>query len=72
MDINKVGDADAIRACLIELLRLYDWRLVIAGVERTAAPADLDVAERIRKDLLKYGREKKAAWELARKLLTPG
>lgn len=50
---------------LKELLRLYDWRMEVGGREKQGliAPADL------KKMLNQYGREKKEAWKLARKVL---
>lgn len=50
---------------LRELLRLYDWRLELGKLERDLSH-DRGAMKR---DLLRYGREKKAAWDLARKVL---
>lgn len=58
--------AETITTVLTELLRLYDWRLEIA---RREIDPTVEEGERIRKDLLRYGRDKKAAWEAARRVL---
>lgn len=53
---------------LRELLRLYDWRLALAEIER-----DVDHNRKeMKRCLQKYGREKKAAWEQARKVINGG
>jgi len=57
------GDNVALSAALRELLRLYDWRNVLADTAKDNPGIDQ------RKDLLTYGREKKAAWEVARNVL---
>lgn len=47
-----------------ELLRLYDWRAELGKLESQMAceAHSAEAAEQMRKDLLKYGREKKTAW----------
>lgn len=81
---NKANASDArierLSGALKELLRLYDWRKEIAQYEATVADHVLrdpigpctncqTTREKIRRDLLKYGREKAAAWIAARKEL---
>jgi hypothetical protein len=61
---GKALEADALRAALAELLRLYDWRFELARMER-----DGDCPGEMTKLLNQYGREKKAAWAVARALL---
>lgn len=57
--------AHSYREALKELLRLYDWRFELARMER-----DGDCPGQMTTLLNQYGREKKAAWAVARDLLT--
>lgn len=58
----------ALKAALTELLRLYDWRNELGRIER-----DFNHNKKQMKTWLnQYGREKKAAWEVAFKLLRGG
>lgn len=55
----------SIKEALVELLRLYDWRNELGRIER-----DLNHDKKQMKTWLnQYGREKKAAWEVARQLV---
>lgn len=56
------------REVLTELLRLYDWRNQLAKDVKEGRATE----QKQRRDLLRYGREKKAAWGAARlALATP-
>lgn len=58
-------EADRLRAALVELLRLYDWRNELGRIER-----DFNHDKKQMKTWLnQYGREKKAAWDEARRVL---
>lgn len=67
---------DTAEDVLRELLRLYDWRFVIAEKEKEmGALLFLEreaLREEIRKNLLTYGMEKKVAWARAREVLGEG
>lgn len=66
--MNKADEVvvprDEVRACLAELLRLYKWRFELAAMEK-----DPIFGGQVKGLLNKYGREKKAAWQLAEQLL---
>lgn len=51
---------------LTELLRLYDWRVALGAIEKYDPQYDKKL---MAADLLKYGREKRAAWIAARTYL---
>ncbi len=53
-----------LEACLVELLRLYDWRNELGRREKAG---DMEQLAK-RNALLVYGREKKAAWLRVRAL----
>jgi hypothetical protein len=57
---------------LRELLRLYDWRFVLAGRESDPRyGSDKGFRAETRRLLNQYGTEKKAAWKAARAALDP-
>jgi hypothetical protein len=59
-----------VRAVLAELLRLYDWRFALAEREKSPLNIGGTVFEAETRHLLRrYGAEKKAAWEAARRVL---
>lgn len=58
------GETD--RSVLTELLRLYDWRNELGRIERDFNHDK----KKMTTALNQYGREKKAAWEAARRVLT--
>lgn len=58
-----------VRVVLIELLRLYDWRFFLAEREKDPRQKDKEFATETRRLLNKYGIEKKAAWEAARRAI---
>lgn len=61
---NTERKAEVLHAALKELVRLYDWRFELARQEGEQ-PKD-----EIRRLLLRYGREKAAAWAEAKRVLT--
>lgn len=56
----------ALKAALTELLRLYDWRNELGRIERDFNHDKKQMTTWLNK----YGREKHAAWAVARALLT--
>lgn len=61
-----------LEAVLRELLRLYDWRFELAAREQKDKQETGYLRPETKLDLRIYGRGKKAAWEIARKLLGSG
>lgn len=59
-------EGETVRSVLTELLRLYDWRNELGRVERDFNHDK----KKMTTALNQYGREKKAAWEAARRVLT--
>jgi hypothetical protein len=66
--MNEIPTPDTPTAVLSELLRLYDWRFVLAAREN-ADDQDPGYTKETKRKLAQYGREKKAAWDRARKVL---
>lgn len=75
---SSIDRSARIEAALVELLRLYEWRFILALREKdpcTEVPVGLrnrEEREYIRETqalLNRYGREKKAAWAVAREVL---
>lgn len=62
---GAVARIEALEANLTELLRLYDWRAAL-GQEEKKPDHDKDA---MRRALMNYGREKAAAWVVARRLV---
>lgn len=63
-----------LEAALTELLRLYDWRFELAAEEKVlkimlSSGEWLQRTKTLKNNLRLYGEQKKAAWEVARKLL---
>lgn len=69
--LNKlISDRNRYRKALIELIRLYDWRFVLAEKEKQAVlPGQRKEVARL---LVQYGMEKKAAWEEAKLAIADG
>lgn len=70
-DEQRQRDVD-VRKWAVELLRLYDWRFVLAKAEQAARepPVDEQALRDIGKQLRLYGEQKKAAWVALREALT--
>lgn len=65
---HLVTQCRAFEVVLAELVRLKTLRDEVGDAEKAGKYADFPVE--LKKILLRYGREKKAAWELARKMLS--
>lgn len=62
---------ERIKNVLTDLLRLYDWRKELGLLESqmSCEAHSKDAADQMKRDLRRYGREKKAAWDEARACL---